>query len=1122
MLRHATRCVPPLLLLFLLLYPMPADARQVASADSSDWDVTLARGETRQIDFSTEEGTWMSLGVTPDGSVVFDLLGHVYSVPAGGGEARSLTQNSGVAVNYHPAVSPDGRSIAFISDRKGQNNLWVMGIDGSNPTQVFHDLNVRANDPTWTADGEYILVERRSLPGGDGGNGIWMYHRDGGQGVEILGAEEAPGAGWPSTSSDGRYLYFHVPSPGELVPWAVERQGVHVAGELVRDVLQGSYQVRRLELATGEIEPLTAGAPSRQLRLSSGGAYAPEVSPDGRWLAFARRIPDGTITWKGHEFGPRSALWLRDLETGREQLLMDPIEQDLAEGMKMIRILPRYKWSSDGTSIFISQGGKLRKVDVASGEIETIPFRAAVRRTISEQAYQAFRIDDGPFEPKFLRWHTASPDGGSLAFEAVGRIWVMDLPDGTPRRLTPSDFGPLEYAPAWSPDGRSLAFVTMDEHAEGQLWKAAVAGGTPQMLTREPAEYVHPTWTPDGQHIVVTRGSGASLRQSSMVHSPYYDVVLVPANGGAARSVTRASLPDGRSFFTTSRTQTPRTSVTDDGRIWFPDVKVMEGGSETVTLVSVEPDGSDKREVLTFPFADEMVVSADGRRVAFNEGDNIYLVSVPPMGIATNPLNIAKRNPDVPVTELSTQGGIYPRWRGHRVEFGSGNRYFVHDPSTGRTDSLTVQFTVPRSVPEGRIALTDARVVTLEDGVVLEEGTVVVSGARITCLGDCDTTGVDQVIDARGKTIIPGWIDTHSHFFREYRGIFPKQMFETGVALAHGITSNIDNSQWGQDIFPVAQMIEAGEVIGPRTYTTGDPMYAGDRHRQNELTSYERTEDEVARLQSWGAVSLKQYMQPRRDQRQWVSDVARARGLMVTSEGGDLAYNLGMIMDGQTAWEHPMPYVPIYSDVAKFFGHADAIYAPTAVVGGPGPWNDEYFFQESEVWKDPKLQLWLPWRQLMPHARRRMLRPETDYSFPMIAQGMADIMAEGGHGAIGAHGQQHGLATHWEVWMYAEALGNHGALELASASGAYFLGALDDLGTLRVGKLADLIVLNSNPLDDIRNTLDIQYVMKGGTLYDGMTLDEVWPQQTPYGPRPWIDEQSLQRNSIPVDHLDRR
>ena len=448
----------------LLLLPLPTLAQDIDDTDTPEWDVTLARGETREIDFETDEGTWMSVDISPDGQwIVFDLLAHVYRVPAGGGRAECLTQESGVAVNYHPKYSPDGRHIAFISDRKGQTNLWVMDADGSNPRQVQSGQETRVTMPEWTADGRYILVAQ--------GGAIWMYHVDGGTGIEVVSSEEGS-ASWPSTSADGRYVYYHIRTPGSTVPWAVDQ----VDGEVVRDVLQGTMNLRRMDLETGDVIRVTSGIPSRQYRLSGGGGLGGEISPDGRYVAFARRLPDATIEWKGHEFGPSTALWIRDLETGAERIAMDPITQDMSEGMKVIRLLPGYAWAPDGASIVISQGGKLRRLDVASGEVATIPFTARVHRIISEQAYQAFRIDDGPVPVTFTRWQSGSPDGSKLAFTAGGRVWVMDLPDGTPRRLT-SDAGKrFEYAPSWSPDSRSVAYTTVDENGTGHVMRIGADG----------------------------------------------------------------------------------------------------------------------------------------------------------------------------------------------------------------------------------------------------------------------------------------------------------------------------------------------------------------------------------------------------------------------------------------------------------------------------------------------------------------------------------------------------------------------------------------------------------------------------------------------------------------------
>lgn len=1084
-----------------------------------EWDVTLARGVTRQIDFTTSEGTGMSVDISADGRwIVFDLLGHIYRVSASGGKAESLTQSSGVAINVHPRFSPNGQLIAFISDRRGQNNLWVMNADGSSPRAVFHDLTARAVAPAWTPDGQYIVVRKEAL--GDGGGrggqaasntGFWMYHRDGGEGVRLL-ADAA--AQWPSVSPDGRWIYYHV-SSGE------------------RDALRGHYQVRRLDIRTGDVIDITGGTADGAAsgRSSSGGAIAPEISPDGRWLAFARHIPDATVSFKGHRFGPRTALWLRDLETGAERLAMDPISVLVEGGGKTLRVLPGYAWSRDGRSIYISEGGGLSRLDVTSGNVTPIEFEARVQRTISEQAYKPFRVTDGAFESKFLRWQTGSPDGRTVAFQAIGRIWLMDVAGGTPRRLTPESFQPpQEFAPAWSPDGQWLAFTTWDDTLGGHVWKVSARGGQPVRLTSQPGEYVHPAWSPDGREVALVRGSGATRRGGTLTHNPWWDVVRLTAGGTAGqtrtapRFVARVALPTGVSPSSMARRSILAPSWGTEGRIFFTEPRRAENESRTA-IVSVRPDATDRRTHMLLPYADQAVVSPDGSWVAFEEGDNVFVSPLPWEGTGAETVVLEKRRGRLPVRPISLGGGLFPRWRDSlTLEFGSGNRWFRYNVDTRRTDTVTIRLQVPRRVVQGSVALTNARIVTLggaQHDQVIERGTVLVNGARIACVGQCDTNGA-RVIDASGKTIIPGFVDMHSHHYREHRGFRPLRDYEIAIYLAYGVTTSLDNSMWAQNIFPTAELIEAGRTIGPRTFSSGDPLYRGDAARQNELTSYEVTEQNIDRLASWGAVSLKQYQQPRRDQRQWVSDIARKKGLMVTAENGDLEYNLGMIMDGQTGFEHPLSYIPVYSDVAKFFGQAKTVYSPTLVVGGPADWNIEYFYAESDVWKEAKQRRWMPWRMTTTFLRRRTLRPETDYSYPLIAQGMADIIAEGGYGAIGSHGEHHGPDAHWEVWMGASALGPLGALRVASLHGAHFLGAEQDLGSLEAGKLADLIVLNSNPLENIRNTADMVYVMKGGVLYDSDTLDEVWPERRPFGPYYWINEDALRQDDRPVDYWRRR
>jgi Tol biopolymer transport system component len=1104
-----------LLFLSALTVSLQAQGRGTAPG-AGTWDVTQARGQTRDIDFTTSEGTWMSVDLSSDGSwIAFDLLGHIYRMPAAGGQATVLTQSSGVALNFQPRISPDGKTIAFISDRRGQYNLWVMNADGSNQRPVFTDVNATAVEPAWTPDGNYIVVRKGGRGGGEGGapaGGIWMYHKDGGQGVSLItagGGGRAGGSGngapaWPSVSGDGRYLYYQV---AMTVP--------------DKEPLSGSMQLRRFEFKTGETVDVTAGegGTAAASRFSSGGAAAPEVSPDGRYVAFARQIPDGLLEFKGHKYGPRTALWLRDLKTGGERMLMDPIEPMVASGSKTLGVLPRYKWASDGKSILIMQGGKIRRLDVGTREVATIPFTANVHRTLSQMARKEFRLDDGPLAVKFFRWATGTPDGSMIAFQAVGRLWVQDAEGGAPRRVTPANFGPQEFAPAWSPDGRTLAFVTWDDTGRGHVWKVPATGGAPVRLTKDAGDYVDPAWSPDGRSVVVGRGEGATVRQRTLTHNAWFDLVRLsatpPAAGDTGIALATITRPSGAAISGEARRPMMRPSFGPNGRIFWIDEKAGAGGGRGGTaLMSVAADGSDKQEELSFPSADEIVPSPDGKYVAFQEGDNVYVAPLAPAGLGGDVQRIEKRRGQFPVTQLTRDGGLNPRWRDAKtLEYGSGPRYFVRNMETGRTDTITLKLSVPRDIPTGSVALTNARIVTLDKKKVIERGTVIVKGSRIACVGQCSTNGVDRVINASGKTIIPGWVDMHAHHYREWRGMRPRHDFEQAIYLAYGVTTTLDPSMYSVNMFPTAELIETGGMIGPRGFSTGDNVTAGDAARANEMNGPADALAAVRKMADWGAVSIKQYAQPRRDQRQWMAEAVRTVGLNETSEGGHFMEDLGFIMDGQTGFEHSFSEVPMYSDGAKFFGKAGATYSPTLVVAGPSAWSIEYWFQESDVWKDPKQRRWFPWRGLVPQTRVRWMRPTTDYSYPLVAQAMADIIAEGGWGAIGSHGEHHGLASHWEVWMGSTALGAHGALEVASLHGARFLGVDKDLGSIEVGKLADLMVLNTNPLENIRNTTDAKYVMKGGKLYDAMTLDEVWPRAVPFGPMYWVNDDVLQQNT---------
>ncbi len=1078
-------------------------------------------GQTRVIDFETDEGSWMSLDVSPDGRwIVFDLLGHIYRIPAEGGEAEVLTQNSGVALNFHPAYSPDGATVAFISDRSGQNNVWVMDADGANPRAVFLDPDTRFTDPEWTPDGEGLVVVRAFSTPGRGWHrqttSLWLLPLRGGDPRQLLTGHLAHYRA-PTFAPDGR-LYYHV---------------AYSTGEGL-GLLQAGHRIQRHHMDTGEAEnvrreetvelsaefraALQRTAYASDVRGEVSAALNPEVSPDGRYLAFAQEVQGETFSYRGHSFGPRTALYVRDLATGQERAVLDPAPKELTQvnAQYSYRVFPGYAWMPDSRAIVVTQGGKIRRVDVESGDVQTIHFTARVHRVISEQVRGRIHIDDDAFEVKFLQWPASSPDGGKLAFVAVGKVWIMDLPNGTPQPLTEDMTPAFQLTPAWSPDGNEIAFATWHDGERGHVWKVPADGGAPRRLTRDAGEYIHPIWSLDGDVVVVAKGPGpqGSEGWNGWNTTGDWSAVRIPAMGGASATIATMGTmrktyigPEGRIYF-----QSQGDAATTGGLYRpFPSDETLR--QSTVFVRSVELGGGDLRDHLVFPprmgQGNQPVLSPDGRWVAFQASRNIYVTEVATARRETG-LPEINTNPNVPVTgrvRVGERGGVYHHWRDRTtLEFFSGNRYYTYDAESGETTSTEITLLVTRPTPRGTIALTGAKIITIGEDGIIDEGDVVVAGSRITCIGECDVSGVDRVVDVGGKVIVPGFIDVHAHHTGEPSGVIPQHRPSSALDLAYGITTIVDPAARSESAFPLAEMIEAGMVTGPRTFSSAEFVltraYAwGDFLA---ITSPDDAAYHVNRRADWGAVTIKNYRQPRRAQHQALMTAARERGITVTSEGGPLYFDVGLAMDGQTGWEHLLAPLPLYGDATSFFGQAGVVYSPTVIVAGHVNGAKEYFRPRQRLLDDEKYLRFMPRARLEAQVRASLaMIPKSEVSFPMVAEGLADIVRAGGYGAIGEHGEQFGIGSHWEVWAYAEALTPLEALTVASLHGAYFIGLDHETGSIEEGKLADLIVLNSDPLDNIRNTADIAYVMKAGRLYDDDTLDEIWPEQREYGPLPW-------------------
>ena len=1074
-------------------------------AQTKAWDIQKPRGKIRTIDFTTSEGTWMSVDISSDGGwVVFDLLGEIYRVSALGGDAECLTQDSGIAMNYHPRYSPDAKEIAFVSDRGGQDNLWIMDADGSHARTVYLDDLSRVAEPSWTADGRYILVDRRlrtELGLYRTNDRIWMFPREGGPGKLIAGTAKPSRLQGeykgderyqsPSPSPDGVYVYYNIST---------------FAGD--------NRRIQRVNLRTRQIDDVTEekshyitheARPPAPLLL---GEAAPEVSPDGHWLAFARKLPGGYTSFRDKRYAGRSALWLRNLDTGEERIVMDPITNDQMDGHTpwSNRVLPGYSWTKDSRSIVISQGGKIRELTVATGEVKTIPFRAHVHRVISEMARSEITLNDKAFVAKSIRWPVSSSDGRSLVFEAVGQLWIMDLPNGKPRPLVSGRHIGVELTPSWSHDGKWVAFTTTEADGTSYVSKVSSAGGSPLRLTEDAATYLWPSWSFDDQNIVVNRWSKVLSRD---LEHPQWELATLPANGGLNKTLIKVG-------------DLARNGFGQGERIFFE----ARRPNRALVLKSIDRTGRGLRDHLVVGgFVEQALASPDGQLLALHWRHDIYLLHPPQSSKTDQPIEVDPLKASM--QRLSREGGYFPHWRNSTtLEFVAGNNYIVYHTDTRITDKTPIRLEVDRDVPAGSIALTDAEIITINEGQVIPKGTVLIKGERIVCVGQCDTSQADRIVNLSGKTIIPGMIDMHAHNLNdELDGIIQLQRASSAVYLAYGVTTVRDPFAHNDFPFTTAEMIEAGRITGPRTYTSGEALICMDEGEygiaQRPILTLADAEEAVNRQANWGAVLIKDYKLCTRGARQMVAEAVRERGLAITSEGGDLFYNLGLVMDGYTGWEHSLQYVPIYSDVSTFLGQAQVHHTPNHLISElPQGLALEYFLGRTDLWDDSKVALWAHWQET---AARRIFvdKPLDEYSFPILAEGSADIKRAGGHIVIGDHGEWKGMGTNWEVWANAYSMSPMEALEAATIEGAHFLGFEKEAGSVEVGKLADLVILNHDPLVDIHNTIDIMSVMKAGKLYDGKTLDELWPQPKPYGVRPWVQDDILRRDVRSDDYWDK-
>src|SRR5437762_3391176 len=723
--------------------------RRTAAARKPDLELVPGRS----VNIDTDEGSWISVDVSPDGkTIVFDLLSDLYTIPVTGGTATSLT--SGIAYDAQPRFSPDGMSILFPSDRDGGDNVWVMDLASKRTKVISKGKTSRYRSPAWTPDGKYMVVSRAAAA--IGASKLYMYHRDGGGGFQLIKDPQPLNGATPVTTlgaafgKDERYVWF----AQRGASWEYN------AG-------MPQFVLMTLDRRTGR----------RELRANlHGGAFRPALSPDGKYLAY------------GSRYEAQTGLRIRDLETTEEKWIAYPIQRDEQESVASLDVLPGYAFTPDSKAVIISYGGKIWRVPVAGSAATGIPFRVQTKVDVGPRLAFSYPIaDSAEFTMHQIRDAVPSPDEKRLAFVAMDKLYVMDYPAGTPKRI--SDLEGNEAEPAWSPDGRWISFVTWTRDG-GRLYKVSATGGRPVQLTPANAMYSSPAWSPDGNRVVVVRSPAQTVREQGGFQGAA-ELVWVSAAGGAP---TLIAPTQGRG--------SPHFVQTDTGRIYLYNPN--EG------LVSMRWDGTDVRTHLKVTGlrtpeapqptnAQSIKMGPTGDQALVHVSNDLYLVTVPVIGETPTINMAAPDNAEVPTKKVTDVGGQFPAWSadGKKVHYSIGHSHFVYDidrarqmadsmeqaarargDSTAQRDTAQQRNQGPaanprgyqpvetqillrakRDVPQGTALLTGARIVTMKGDEVIERGDILVRNNRIAAIGPSGSVQAPagtQTIDVAAKTIVPG------------------------------------------------------------------------------------------------------------------------------------------------------------------------------------------------------------------------------------------------------------------------------------------------------------------------------------------------------------------------------
>lgn len=965
----------------------------------------------------------------------------------GSQETVSIRVSEGTTLGFD--ISPDGRWIAM--DLLGQ--LWLVAASGGEARAITSAVRDAAEDldPSFSPDGRRLVFRGER----NGRTGLWLLNVDNGNPRQLTQLSNPDGydgnAAW---SPDGhsiaftRYVPPDSPNSAEHTTIVVLDVDSGATRELTIADLKSPFVsdptwvnggkeivfVTRIPQLTrgGRVWIVSAaGGQARPLTDESVQAVSPSVSSDGRLMAYFASDADG-----------RMQVWRQEIPTNNKPPIRLTNHADVTP--------TRVRWIANGNGLLYSADGRLWKVAAAGGAPVEISFKANLSITRQKRTLPPARFPEpGHAQPaRGFMGLALSPDGRRIGVLALGKLWIVPL-NGSPRAVTKVPFEATSLT--WSPDGTEVAWSAGVSNQE-DLFATNLTTGATRRVAALPGRESHPAYSPDGRYL-------------AFVHAQDDGVLRVID----ARASNITNLEQTRSLGSIGLkwTSPPQWSPESDGLLVSGEA--VSNQTATATFVSL---AGERKTLTRFPDAPIFLRWTRQHTIVFVRHDRLWQAQFDRTGMLAEP------------QPLGTSAALY------LSSADDGTLLFVSNGGLrlrsrdGREQPLgwPISYTPPAAVPT---LITNVRIIDGTGAPITEPSDILIESGRIKRIaasGSLSKTGM-HVLDAGGRTVMPGLMDLHAHTYRP--DLLPGFVY-------FGVTTIRDQGSSMAPLVAYADAIAAGELAGPRVAYGGFQFYSDWPFDEEQGRGIEPEADAdhikraVALAQSFGAQHIKTRTFRRWDINARMISEAHRRGMRAT---GHCSHLLPLIAAGMDAKEHiglcePRGNTYIYDDLIQLFRTAGIGVVPTISYLDLAARVSE---RPALLDEDAELMPFMPERENFDWMIN--LKPAQRKSWSQLAAQAREATRKLSRAGVtigtGTDIWQIPIGVHMELeQLVAAGLTPMQALHAGTGGAAQILGADKDLGTIEVGKWADLVFLDADPLSEIRNTRRIWNVMHNGELVD--------------------------------------